>query len=247
MAEDKSIGERSYEQFAERYAEYGECKPHKAYLETPATRSLIPDVQGWHILDAGCGPGQHSAWLLEQGAALVTATDVTPDFIRLAKEHLAPYGKRTNVVQADLTQPLDFMEDKQCDMVLCQLVLHYIKDWLPVCGEFFRVLKPGGVLVFSTGHPFGDWLWVSRMYGQHNYFDTVQFDAQWSGFGEPRPTIRSYRRPLEEILNPFLRAGFELEKVVEAQPNEEFANSDPKRYERLKHTPSFLCIRARKP
>jgi len=244
MAEEKSIGEWSYEQFADRYAEAVRTKPHNAYLETPATRSLIPDVIGWHILDAGCGPGENAAWLLEQGAAHVTAADVTPDFVRLTRKRLASFGNRARVVHADLTRPLDFLDDEQSDMVVCQLVLHYIKEWGPVCNEFFRVLKTGGVLVFSTGHPFGDWLWVNRLYGEHNYFATVQFDAQWGGFGEPRPTIRSYRRSLAETLNPVIQAGFRLAEIVEAQPTEEFAKRDPKDYEKTRHTPSFLCVRA---
>lgn len=52
----KSIGESSYEQFADRYAQYVDTRPHNAYYERPATLALLPDVRGLRVLDAGCGP-----------------------------------------------------------------------------------------------------------------------------------------------------------------------------------------------
>lgn len=243
---DKSIGEWSYEQFAERYAAIIEHKPHNAYLETPATRSLLPDLSGLQVLDAGCGPGQNAAWMLDQGAAAVTAIDITPDFVRMAGERLASYGNQAVVRRADLTQPLHFAGDESFDLVISQLVLHYIDDWTGVCGEFYRVLKPGGTLVFSTGHPFGDWMWASRILGEHSYFEKRLFDASWGGFGEPRPVVRSYRRPLMDTLNPVIKAGFHLEELLESQPTEDYKKADPEDYEDTKDKPTFLCVRAGK-
>ncbi|MBV8887170.1 MAG: hypothetical protein JO235_24685 [Chroococcidiopsidaceae cyanobacterium CP_BM_RX_35] len=49
----KSLGEQNYEQFAERYAAGVETKAHNAYYERPATLSLLPEVQGLQVLDAG--------------------------------------------------------------------------------------------------------------------------------------------------------------------------------------------------
>jgi SAM-dependent methyltransferase len=126
-------------------------------------------------------------------------------------------------------------------------VLHYIDDWESVCREWFRVLKPKGWLVVSTGHPFGDWLYASRFIGEHSYFETRQFDAEWKGFGKPFPIIRSYRRSLQAILNPILRAGFHLEEVLEAQPTSDYAQVDLEGYAKYNIQPSFLCLRARKP
>lgn len=243
---DKSPGEFSYEQFADRYNAIIEHKPHNAYLETPATRSLLPTLDGLWVLDAGCGPGHNAAWLLDQGAAHVTATEITPAFIEMARERLVSYGNRAAVRQVDLTQPLDFATDSSYDLVLSQLVLNYIDDWTAVCAEFHRVLKNDGLLVFSTGHPFGDWLYVMRMVGEHSYFEKRLFDARWGGFGEPRPVVRSYRRPLMEVLNPVIQTGFHIEEVLEPQPTADYAAADPEDYEDTKNKPTFLCIRARK-
>jgi SAM-dependent methyltransferase len=234
----KSIGEQNYEQFARRYAQAAEAKPHNAYYDRPNTLSLLPDVNGLDVLDAGCGPGFYAEWLVERGARVV-AFDVTPDFVDLTRERV---GDRAIVLRADLEQPLTFAQDESFDLALCPLVLDYIEDWQPVFSEFYRILRPGGTLIFSCGHPFGDYLY----YPHGSYFDTILFEAEWRSFGDPIPVIKSYRRPLSAVLNPLIAAGFHLDHLLEAKPTEQFKQADPKDYEKLMQQPGFLCVRARK-
>lgn len=242
MTDPKSIGENNYESFAERYAQIVLTKPHNAYYERPATLSLLPDVSGQPVLDAGCGPGIYAEILLERGADL-TAIDVTPAFVELTRQRV---GQRARVLRADLNQPLDFAADDSFYVVLCPLVLDYIADWTPTFREFYRVLRPGGMLIFSCGHPLGDWLYAQR-YIEVSYFETQQFTAEWSGFGEPRPVVTSYRRPISAMLDPLLTNGFALDKLLEPLPTEDFKAADPERYEHLQKQPGFVCIRAVKP
>jgi len=239
---DKSIGEENYESFAERYAQMLATKPHNALYERPATLSLLPDVAGQPVLDAGCGPGIYAEILLERGADL-TAIDVTPAFVEMTQQRV---GQRARVLRADLTQPLDFAQDGEFSVVLCPLVLDYIEDWTPTFAEFFRVLRPGGMLIFSCGHPLGDWFFAQR-YIEVSYFETQQFSAEWSGFGEPKPVMTSYRRPINAMLDPLLVNGFRLDKLLEPLPTEAFKAADPERYERLHKQPGFVCVRAVKP
>ena len=55
----KPIALEAYEVLAERYAAIVDSKGENAYVERPATLSLLPDVKGKRILDAGCGPGSY--------------------------------------------------------------------------------------------------------------------------------------------------------------------------------------------
>jgi 2-polyprenyl-3-methyl-5-hydroxy-6-metoxy-1,4-benzoquinol methylase len=50
-----------------------------------ATLSLLPDVNSRRVLDAGCGPGFYSEWLIEHGAEVV-AVDAGLKMIELAKK-----------------------------------------------------------------------------------------------------------------------------------------------------------------
>jgi SAM-dependent methyltransferase len=235
---DKPLALDAYEALAEAYAAVVDTKPHNALYERPATLSLLPDVRGKRVLDAGCGPGLYSQLLIEKGAS-VFSIDASPKMIELAKIRL---GKTENIRLADLSKPLDFLENESFDAVLSPLVLDYIKDWRAVFGEFYRVLRAGGHFICSLHHPFFDFLYHKT----ENYFATEEVSCEWRGFEGVRVEMPSYRRPLQELINPLLDAGFQLEKIIEPLPVEEFKAADPKHYEELSKFPAFLCVRAKK-
>ncbi len=69
-----SISYDAYNEMAEYYFTHVDTKPYNAYYERPATVSLLPEVKGKKVLDAGCAAGWYTEWLLNQGAE-VTAID----------------------------------------------------------------------------------------------------------------------------------------------------------------------------
>ncbi len=232
----RPIAQDAYDQMAEVYAAQVDTKPHNAYYERPATLSLLPEVRGKRVLDAGCGPGVYAEWLVAHGAKLV-AIDANRKMVQLAKKRLA--GK-AQVLRANLEQPLDFLADGTFDVVISPLVMDYVKAWQPVFQEFHRVLLPGGCLVFSIGHPFDDY---DRYRQTSNYFTVELVEFTWTGFGIPI-NVPSYRRPLGEAINPLLKAGFTLDRILEPLPTPEFKEKDPLDYEKLSRSPGFLCLRA---
>ncbi|HVF51714.1 MAG TPA: class I SAM-dependent methyltransferase [Pyrinomonadaceae bacterium] len=235
---DKPIAFDAYEALAEAYAAVVDTKPHNAFYERPATLSLLPETRGRRVLDAGCGPGVYSEWLLEHGAEVV-AVDASPKMVELARRRL---GAAADVRQADLGKPLDFLESASFDIVLSALVLDYVEDWRAAFAEFHRILRPSGHFVFSVAHPLFDYLYFKS----ENYFATELVGCEWRGFESVRVQMTSYRRPLDALINPLVEAGFRLERTLEPQPTGEFKAADPKHYAELSRQPVFLCIRARK-
>lgn len=200
------------------------------------TLALLPDVAGRRVLDAGCGPGAYAAWLLERGAQ-VTAFDASAEMVRLAQARL---GGAATVLQADLGQPLAFAEDGAFDLVLSALALDFVADWAAVFGEFYRVLAPGGHLVFSVNHPSHD----AREFATANYFATEAVTVTYGSLGDtPVPT---FRRPLQAVIGPLLGAGFTLEQLREPEPTAVFYAAEPARAAALLRHPLFLCLRARR-
>jgi len=214
MMSDKPIAFAAYETLAESYAAVIDTKPHNAYCERPATLSLLPAVKNKRVLDAGCGPGVYSQWLIERGASVV-ALDASPKMVELAKERL---GETAEVRQADLGKPLTFLDTSAFDIVLSPLVLEYIEDWHNTFAEFYRVLRPTGHLIFSVTHPFSDYLYFKS----NNYFETELVGSEWRGFKPVRVHMPSFRRSLSATLNPLIEAGFYLERILEPKPTEEF-------------------------
>ena len=222
----------SYEAIASNYASIVDTKPHNALYERPATLSMLPSLADATVLDAGCGPGWYAEQMLDRGARVVSV-DYNQEFVAITR---ARVGDRATVLQADLTQPLTFAGDGQFDLIVCPLVMHYLKVWTPTLREFHRVLQPHGVLVFSTHHPFMDW----KLYEQEDYFAVTLIEDDWRDIGP----VRFYRRPLTAISQALADAGFVIERLLEPQPVEAMRAVAPQWYERLSKNPWFLVVRA---
>lgn len=223
----------SYEGKAKAYAEKVDTRPWNAYYERPAVLSLLPPLAHAKVLDAGCGSGWYAEYLLDHGAT-VTAFDFNSDFVALTQSRV---GHRACVLRADLATPLDFAAGAEFDLVVCPLVMHYLKDWQPPFREFHRTLKPDGLLVFSTHHPFMDWTYFKT----ENYYAIELLEDEWD-IGK----MRFYRRPITAMSRDLEATGFVIERLLEPQPTEDFRRVDPKMHERLTKKPQFLVIRARK-
>lgn len=205
-----------------------------AYYERPATIALLGNVTGLRVLDAGCGPGALTAWLVEHGAA-VTAVDVSPEMVRIAQERV---GNQGSVQLADLAGPLP-LETGSLDLVVASLALHYIADWDVPLAEFHRVLAPGGAVVFSTHHPAMDW----QLHSPGDYFAVRQVSERWSLGTGGGFDVTFWRRPLTAITESIYRAGFLIERLVEPAPVPELADVDVDDYRRLRTSPAFLFFR----
>lgn len=232
------IAQKAYNQLAEPFSKMVDTKPHNAYYERPATLSLLPDLEGKRVLDAGCGPGVYAEWLVAHGAAVV-AFDANRKMVRLARQRL---GNKAQVVRAALEDPLDFAADASFDIIVSALVMHYVKDWEPPLREFYRVIKTGGCLVFSIQHPFNDYEQFSR---SRIYFEVELVDCMTKGFGKS-VCVPFYRRPLGVVINSLIAADFCIDTILEPLPTEEFKRADPEDYAELIHKPGFMCIRATK-
>jgi SAM-dependent methyltransferase len=228
--DDDPIAEDAYDELADEYDEDVKSNAYNAHLEFPATSSLVPDVEGKQILDAGCGTGVYTAWLLDQGADVV-GVDVSEAMLARARENT---GGRADLQRADLGAPLPVAEDS-FDGVLSALALDYVEQWEAPLSEFARLVRPGAFLVFSVAHPLD----VFEEGGESNYFAVERQTKEWA------VDVPYYRRPFSAVVEPLLDAGFDLERVVEPQPTEAFRELRPERYEKESRNPVFLCVRAR--
>ena len=205
-----------------------------AYYERPATIALLGDVHGLRVLEAGCGPGVLTSWLVDNGAA-VTAMDVSAEMVRMASERV---GGRARVLVADLSEPLTFAADASADLVVASLVLHYLADWVGPLTEFHRVLGPHGAVVFSTHHPAMDW----QLHSPEDYFAVRRVTEVWTKDGASFD-VTFWRRPLTAMTAAISKAGFVIDRLVEPEPAAELAQRDPLNYKKIRTSPRFLFFR----
>ena len=212
----------AYERWAPTYPPVAHNPLMRA--EERAMRRHWPDVAGRRALDLACGTGRYSGLLVESQASHVVALDFSATML-----------SRVNTVsrvRASMMQ-LPFASGV-FDAVVSGLALGHAPDIRQWMSEIARVLKSGGVLLYSDFHPEAARAGHSRKFKDetervhavphHCYEVGVQTQAA----AEADLTV--------EALNE-VRAGFEL---CEAFPkSEDF-------YRRWHGLPFVLIVRARK-
>ena len=99
---------------------------------------------GPRVLDLGCGPGWTSIFLAGRGCR-VTACDVAPDMLTLAKENATRLGLEIEFRELDMNRPLPL--DPVFDTVLIFDALHHCPDERKVLQHCHDVLRPGGKIL----------------------------------------------------------------------------------------------------
>lgn len=97
------------------------------------------------ILDAGCGTGNFSLALAEDGFN-VLGCDYAPGMLKQARKKIprdGPISKRLRFETIDLAAPLPF-KDQSFHHIICVSVLQALKNPAVTLHEFQRILKPGG-------------------------------------------------------------------------------------------------------
>lgn len=110
----------------------------------------LTTIDGKHVLDYGCGIGQHSVFFAMHGAR-VDAFDLSPVGIERAREvaHENGVSERCRFSVANgVNLPYS---DNSFDLIVFNAVLHHVVKYNGVAGEVARVLKPGGDIFFAEG------------------------------------------------------------------------------------------------
>ncbi|MDC5842496.1 class I SAM-dependent methyltransferase [Vibrio europaeus] len=227
-----------YTKHALKYSEVVKDNIYNALLERPSTLALLGDVKGKAVVDMGCGSGIYAQWFLEHGVSNLTCVDLSAEMIDLVKSE---YGNRLTAYVQDLSKGLPNEASSSADIIVCPLVLHYIEDLNVVLKDVYRVLKPGGYIVFSTHHPFADF--ECTISG--NYFERERVTEDWNTVGDP-VEVSFYRRSLSEISDAVISSGLVISRISEGEVDERAKAISEEAYQYLKRNPNFIFFRCEK-
>ncbi len=220
---------------------------------TEADLHLLGEIKGKKIVEIGCGGGQNSIFLAKQGAKC-TGVDFSENQIKFASELARDNNVSIEYHLRDITD-LSFLPENSFDIVLGSA---YALDWVYELGPVFkgarRILRPGGIFIFSKCHPFlncFDWNSTpDRLQVVVSYFQSkIQEPDEITGQELTYPL-----HTLSSILNILLDAGFLIDRVIEPQVAEEQLdtggigwNSGLFSFEVAKMVPLNIIIKARTP
>lgn len=209
------------------------------FIEKPAMASATPDLIGRRVLALGCGSGEEVEMLFDKGAATVHGIDLSQGLLDIARR---TYPKAT--FEQRSIDNLGEFADGAFDFIYSSMVLHYLPNWRDLLAQCARVLKPGGQMLFSVGHPVK---WGSQilrnpsgdsfMLGYQrpadapqvavgDYLGTRLLKDRWFDSLE----VEFYHRPFEAMFADILNSPLKLARFMEPAPSAQSRELDPEYY-----------------
>ncbi len=230
----------NYDPIAEQFlAHAARVESWNNMYERPNTIARLPELAGKNVLDLGCSTGFYEDYVLEHGAA-VTGVDASRALIDKLIERIK--HPKAIFYCADICRSMPFLKSASFDVAIVSLVLDYVRDWSTLLAETHRVLKKGGRVVISIGHPFAEYLYLIRQSRPESYHAFTMLEDTWGRNGPAPFKVHYYIRPLNEVLRPIIQSKFKIIAVDEPLPDEECKKIDPESYQRLMTQPGFLFI-----
>ncbi len=212
-------------------------------IEYPIFRELIGEARGLDVLDLGCGEAAFGRELLDKGIRSYVGLEASEKMANVAEERLE--GLNASVVRSTI-EAYDFAPTS-FDLVMSQLVFHYVADLSATFRCVFETLKPGGRFIFSVEHPVITSSSQSLKMSERrtawlvdDYFRTGERTHSWMG-GE----VTKYHRTVEDYFASLQAVGFTVERLRESRPERE-RSVDEEEYRRRLRIPLFIFFSARK-
>lgn len=219
---------------------------YSEYLNGPALKRMIGDVEGKTVLDIGCGEGYLSRFFAKAGAK-VTGIDISQGLVDAAvkEEEKHPFGIKYFVADA---ADLNMLKSESFDVAYCFMALMDIRDYEGAISEASRLLNEGGRFIVLIEHPcftfarfldgkvVSDWetrvredgsreylfYWVADYLRRHSYAVEWKHDRLSSSF-----VTTGFHRTLSDYVNALTKVGLVVTRLDEPQPREEGVRVHP--------------------
>lgn len=177
--------------FGRAASSYAQVAVLQREVETRLIEQLdfLEDRQPLRVLDLGCGPGRASSMMKKRWPkAQVIALDAALPMLKEVPKQTRFWRPIKRVCADASSLPLI---DDSVDVIFSNLCLQWVNDLPATLAEFRRVLKPDGLLLFSTFGP--DTLLELR-------------EAYWQA-GEKNPPLSPFAA-IQQIGDAMIAAGF---------------------------------------
>jgi SAM-dependent methyltransferase len=181
---------------------------------------LLPDVRGLDVLELGCGGGQWSIWLAQQGAKVV-GLDLSARQLDHARKTAVDRAVGVHWVQASAEDlplaPASF------DLALSD---HGALSWadptrtLPAAAH---ALRPGGLLVFCVTSPWVEVCWDEARDAPGERLTRGYFDL--GRIGEDDAGAATFNLGYGAWIAQLRAAGLSVEALIEPRPPADAASS----------------------
>ena len=191
---------KQYNNFAKKFSEINDQGDNSNRDNRKTFYGNIDFIKpGVKLLDIACGDGLDLEHYKSLGAEIF-GLDSSEEMIALAKKRLPDA-----VIKIGSFKKIPF-ESGGFDVVLSKYAIQTSSDMGPVFSEIYRVLKPGGIMMYLVTHPFRQYF--EKRDETADYFEQKIVDTHILNNSilvkEPTHTLNDY-------LNDFLFKNFDLQ------------------------------------
>src|SRR5690242_12566694 len=156
VRESVPVATGSPERFGYEWQNYAEIIPEYEEQFRRWTPHMQPeDWRGLSFVDAGCGMGRNSYWVMRYGAAHGLAIDVDSRSLASARRTLETYQN----VRVRTLSIYDLEPSASYDVVFSIGVIHHLQEPLRALQAMVGATKPGGrVLIWVYGRENNGWI-----------------------------------------------------------------------------------------
>ncbi len=170
-----------FEQVAEKWEEIS-----SQYYDQSIIRKLIDSKllnKEMTVLDYGAGDGFISRGIAPYAGKII-AMDMSGSMLDELDRKAGTQGI-TNILTVECEENEVPLRNLGVDLICASMILHHIEMPKDLLTEFYRVLKPGGILFIADLLPYEDEVFQKNMHDYHMGFNPVAME-RWlmdSGFG----------------------------------------------------------------
>lgn len=118
------------------------------------------------LLDVGCGQGKSFRLLQEAFAPQqLIGLDADPHALELARQEAVREGIEARLISGDCASIE--LTDASVDVIFCHQTFHHLVEQEQALAQFWRVLRPGGLLLFAESTRAYIDTWVVRWLFRH--------------------------------------------------------------------------------
>lgn len=192
-------------------------------VEWPAQRTLLGDVTGLSVLDAGCGNGAKIAQLAGDGAVRSVGVDISGNFIEPPPS--------VELVAGDLSDlsAVPELAGRRFDRILFLQSFGYAADGVQALRTAREMLTDDGFILLTRTQPVRYAIERAEQNGTslgEEYFATDSFAYKHRNWND-QVTLTKRPYTMSDLLNTFSAAGLWVETAVEPQMPAEAAERYP--------------------
>jgi ubiquinone/menaquinone biosynthesis C-methylase UbiE len=244
-----SANKASWDEVAHRFFGRTALPAYGPFAPNEATLDLFGDLSRAKVLDVGCGSGHSLLYMASRGASELWGLDLSDTQIKTARSVLeSNIPAVIRLFQSPMEQNPG-LPHNYFDVVYSIYAIGWTVDLSQTLRNVFTYLKPGGTFIFSWEHPLHNRIQLvenafvlSKSYHEEGLYQSEAWNDRTAIMNQIK---------LSTYINELIKAGFQIEKVIEDAfiPGEAERGASSRWYsvEKAELIPATFIIKTNKP